>query len=651
MTSDEEISWEETEELDCEEELEIQVGPCIGSKRAAEIDATPCTDNSMLSELLRKKPRLGKGKGNAEGKRAKNVRYDNKTALGRHRSSLAGALLRLQNLSGVTNDGALNAWILSTFPEKFTDKQKYIPFMPPSHLQQLSDWISTRFQVKDFHRNHADPNEENESCVDMGLIGGIISTEEIGNRLHLTCKELCVVVTALFRLVDVKTRLVMCLDPQSWKGKDHEDLVKKALMEPGDLLEEHRGKCKIRHFTRYWIEIFQIRHTSISSSSSTKPLSLVDGAWIHYDPTARKINSPTFVVEELRKNRNVEYCIACDEVGLVADVTSRYEKSPEATIRARCAANQSWWISQLQERTAAKNLTSAPTRGYGHEREHEQEHKDEHEHEHEHEHGKKSNDVLVSLHMQEEEAFHRQKYSQPVPKTLSALKDHPLWVVDNCEEAPLKNNECINPSKTKGNLKGIVASKRVYPRFVVEECKTRTAWKKSLRLVPDDAIPCKIIAKKNREGQSYNSEMFGSWQTVEYVLAKVSSDGIIPTNVHGNVEVWDGCECLVPIGAKFFSIAPDLSIDMIRKGAKALGIPFKDALTGFESQGGARHPKIGGLVVLEKDFALLCNAMMEFKQHREQERLSKRSEEIEKRWSRLVRAALSRKYIYDTYNH
>lgn len=701
--------WEEAEWEDAAEEgeegaegemLTIEVQATSGEGKASRKrvggggGGGEALDNSMLSELLKKKkPRTSKGanKGSATGKA---LRYDNKTALERHRIGLVKSLHALQRLSATINESSLCAWVLSVFPDKFTDEKFYQPFVSPSHLQQLLQWAGQHFAPKDFHRDEANADDDG-LFDDAQLAQRISSTTKLDDQYHLTCKEICVVMTALMRLVGVKTRIVRTVDPPSWKGKDHSDLCEQAVREfhrtkvstgasaklDEDAINTHQIKGKTRPASRYWLEIWQIKCTgvaapaaaaaavaseplvislddSVPTTAPLRALQVIDGAWIHCDPLVNRINSPGVVVEELRRSRNVEYCVACDEEGRVADVTTRYEKSSESTLRARCPTIQSWWSDQLEDRNrlllsappSSADATSLPSRGNAvtpsswssgaSERSG----------------GSAGSSASVSaesaaLHKKEEEEFLRKRYNAPLPKTLEAFKDHLLFVVEDCEEAPLKTHECINPHKTKGNLKGFVASKRVYPRFVVEECKSRMAWRKVLRLVAPDALPCKTFIKKNREGEPYSSELFGSWQTTELVLEKVSDKGEIPTNSFGNVEVWDGCETLVPPGARFVAISPNQTIEMMRKTASALKLPFKDAITGFESRGGLRHAKIGGLVVLQDHFDVLRDALSQVKQIKEQEQDHKREMEIVKRWEALVRSALSRQALKRMYGH
>lgn len=64
-----------------------------------------------------------------------------------------------------------------------------------------------------------------------------------------------------------------------------------------------------------------------------------------------------------------------------------------------------------------------------------------------------------------------------------------------------------------------------------------------------EPIPPHRVVMRKRGDQEARVELYGAWQTVPYEVESVKN-GIIPTNKHGNVEVWDFNENLVPKGAR-----------------------------------------------------------------------------------------------------
>ena len=658
---------------------------------------------------------LGEEGGDHKKKKARKpatatLRYDNKSAQSRCSAFLSESIGSVQRLSDVTNDDALCGWVLSVVPARFTDKIKYDPFVTPGHLQDLLRWFKQTFKATDFHREQADHEEENGSHKHivrrLASLTEDFDFDDAGSSLSLncSCKEIVIVCAALLRLMGVQTRIVCTVDPPSWKGKDHGDLCEQALREfhtkkkaqakggdVGDgelheLLDKHRGKKERAGSSRkYWIEFFQTKHTAPrkpevisldddddddddeenNSGSSSRGRSArafaatpsAEGTWIHCDPVLNKLNAPVVVIEELRSNRAVEYCVACDGEGRVVDVTTRYEETHETTLRLRCPALQGWWTGQLAERNASLAPSSSVSAKYVSPASISSSSSSSFSSSSLSSSSSSSSAAAAERQAQlkkEQEEFERRKYNQPLPSTLKALHDHPLFVVDNCEEAPLKANECINPNKTKGNLKGFVASKKVYPRFVVEECKSRVAWKRTLRIVPLNAVPCKTQLKKARGGEEYTSELYGLWQTLAFVQEKVSPTGEIPTNQYGNVEVWDGCEALVPTGARFIACEfGETNMEHLRKIANKLGATFKDALTGFESKAGVpqRQPKLGGIVVLDDDYDDVIDAIEDFKQTMLKAKDEKKEKLCVGRWESLVRVALSREALKQLYGH
>lgn len=697
---DSEIAWEEEEEEEVIDDLDpsnridgevlvIQVKDAESNKNSKKRGVA--LDSALLSELVSKSKKSRKSTSNEQGK-GTSLRYDNKTALQRHQSSLSRSLHQLANLSSMANNDSLFAWVLSIFPDAFTARSSYVPFPSPSHVQGLLAWIQQNFKATDFHSDQIDEEEDekqhHQSCSMVDRLVSLSKVQSLHNGqkyYNCSCREICVILVALFRLMGVRTRLVCTLDPPSWKGKDHEDLFQLAASQHGlqcasstrpiEAAEKYTFKSKSRLPSRYWIEIFQPTPDTKppSSPSSQVVISLLDcdsdsaheplGAWIHCDPTANRINHPAFVLEELRRNKAIEYIVACDDdIGNVADVTARYEKSSESTVRARCPAIASWWLMQLVQVSASGTVNKGGSiasssvaigrtrRGRGSQTREAEAEAGLHDSKAAQNAQVRPDDALrARIQKQEEEEFNRKKYCQPAPTTLRALKDHLLFVAEDCEEAPMKVHECINPFKAKGQLKGIVQGRKVYPRFVLDECQTRMHWKKALRDVPHDAIPCKILPRKNRDGEMYSSELFGAWQTTAYVLEAVS-EGIIPTNSHGNVEVWDGCETLVPGGARYVPCT-STTIESVRKIAMQLELGFKDAIVGFESRGGGRHPRIGGVVVLERDYDILISAVQEIQQEAARVSDEKREAVIVQRWTDLVRSALSRQNLKEIYGH
>lgn len=122
-------------------------------------------------------------------------------------------------------------------------------------------------------------------------------------------------------------------------------------------------------------------------------------------------------------------------------------------------------------------------------------------------------------------------------------------------------------------------------------------------------------------------------------------DGVIPTNEHGNIEVWGGNSMYVPEGATF--IDHPLAI----KAAKSLAIQYVPALVGFESKGTITIPKIGGIVVLTIYAPLLYDALFEMSAWKNEVEYNKKEEEILGKWARLARRLLTRQRLKDEYGH
>lgn len=124
----------------------------------------------------------------------------------------------------------------------------------------------------------------------------------------------------------------------------------------------------------------------------------------------------------------------------------------------------------------------------------------------------------------------------------------------------------------------------------------------------------------------------------------------IPTNEHGNIEVWDADPRWVPKGAVYL---PDSNTKAV---AEELGLQFVPALTGFskETRGWDRtvtKPVIQGGVVLERDLEVLVKELRRKELEKAKMVAERRETKAVKNWRRLVQLKLSREKLRIQYGY
>ena len=84
----------------------------------------------------------------------------------------------------------------------------------------------------------------------------------------------------------------------------------------------------------------------------------------------------------------------------------------------------------------------------------------------------------------------------------------------------------------------------------------------------------------------------------------------------------------------------------VRAACKTLGLPYADALVGFEHKaGGLTVPKVGGVVVLEKHVPVLVSATEDLDHRKVQKNEAKKTKRVLGHWHRLVSLVLLRKKV------
>ncbi len=120
-------------------------------------------------------------------------------------------------------------------------------------------------------------------------------------------------------------------------------------------------------------------------------------------------------------------------------------------------------------------------------------------------------------------------------------------------------------------------------------------------------------------------------------------DGIIPTNEHGNVEVFEGNAKFVPRGAVY------LPFNEAGPVAEEMGLPWVEALVGFRVEGGRTLPIKQGIVCLEEDASVIREAAASMLAKQTLAREAKKEMKIARKWEDIVKKMMILKDLKEKY--
>lgn len=312
------------------------------------------------------------------------------------------------------------------------------------------------------------------------------------------------------------------------------------------------------------------------------------------------ISTNKIIIEQECRSRKscLSYAIAIDQNGVVYDITFQYAANPVRT-RSKRLNDEKWWVKLLNEFSDkdSRNITSNHC------------------------------DILKVL-----------------PTSISGFRDHPYYALAIPDH--LGKRRILHPdAKPVGLFSGIP----VYLRSDICELKTLVQWKKLNRVLLPNQSPHLVVETGSTES-SITHELYAEHQTIERQIPQVQVDTsgqkVIPTNKHGNIEVWDGKKEYIPHGCAY------LSSSFALKAAQQLGIHHAPALIGFKSIGVMKYsPLIQGVVVLEEDVDLITEASLLLENQLEEEEKEKKYQKIVKKWIHLTRSLISRVELYEEYGH
>ncbi|XP_050463261.1 DNA repair protein complementing XP-C cells homolog [Cataglyphis hispanica] len=344
---------------------------------------------------------------------------------------------------------------------------------------------------------------------------------------------------------------------------------------------DNNGKLKKRQ--NVWIEVY------VESKES----------WISINIMDENVDCVANIYKKASKP--VLYVIAYNSEGLIKDVTRRY--CPQwLSVTRKQRIDEKWWTETLS---------------YWLEKE-------------------------TDISKKEDELFLQKELEQPLPKTVSECKGHPLYVLIR----HLLKYEALYPPDCVplGHLK---TGEAIYSRYCVHTLRSRETWLKKARVVKPKQEAYKIVKALPKYDKlsgmrlkDCTLELFGEWQTTEYEPPE-AKNGIVPRNEYGNVDLFK--KCMLPKGTVHINL-PGLN-----RIARKLNIDCAAAVVGFNFGCRGALPATEGFVVCAEYEDTLREAWETEQVEAAKRAVEKREKRIYGNWKKLIKGLLIREKLSQKY--
>ncbi len=364
--------------------------------------------------------------------------------------------------------------------------------------------------------------------------------------------------------------------------------------------------------------------------------------WVAVDPVHGKCDSPEHLIDmwydsnggaesakgNKRKGKGPAYvvAVACCPMLRVTEVSKRYLRNWFSLVGGSTRVQEGWWVDTLSQVSCAATADV---------------------------------EAMENLDSTRLEDAAIANASKRVPSTLKDMKRHPVY----CMAKQLKQSEIIKPGS---RVYGLLDGQPVYGRAAIQELKSEKTWLRAARQVrkgekphKQRAVRAKPGTRKRAEaadgntdtgtaattGQSETEDLYGTWQTEEYVPPP-ATNGQIPTNEYNNVELWDLNMKLLPGGCRYVEPLP-----YIQQTCRELKpeVNYKEAMVGFETKDKVSKPKRNGIVILEEDYDRLIEAHTAVAAAKTAQTKEKRDARLLNRWGELIKLVVQMRRVQQNY--
>lgn len=230
---------------------------------------------------------------------------------------------------------------------------------------------------------------------------------------------------------------------------------------------------------------------------------------------------------------------------------------------------------------------------------------------------------------------------QPLPKTISEYKNHPLYVL----KRHLLKFEAIYPNSAVPL--GYIKNEPIYARECVHQLHARETWMKDGRNVKVGEEPYKMVKSRPKWNKPKENPdipdlpVFGIWQTEIYVPPP-AINGKIPRNEYGNVELYK--PSMLPGGTVHLK-EPGLN-----RIARKLGVDCAAAMVGWDFHGGSSHPVFDGWIVCVEHEDMILKEWEKDQERTQLKEIEKREKRIYGNWKKLTRGLLIKERLKKKYD-
>lgn len=338
--------------------------------------------------------------------------------------------------------------------------------------------------------------------------------------------------------------------------------------------------------------------------------------WISVDPVrslVRPSGNRHMEPAPFDRQNKLIYVAAFEEDGYARDVTARYTKTLNSRVSrlrppTRAKGEEDWWTRVVRAMHRPQEL---------------------------------DRDAMEDAELQDFSA------REPMPSSMAGFKDHPVYFLEKF----LKRDEVVFPRRQIATFQGTP----VFSKSDVVTLRSSRQWYNEGRVVKDGETALKFVkargytlANKRAEEQAKlegrevaQEGLYAEFQTQLYVPPAVGPDGVIPTNGFGNIDLF--VPSMLPAGAVH------LPMQGTAKVAKKIGVPYAEAITGFEFRKQRGMPKITGIVVAAANAEMVEDAFWQQEQQDALRQQTKKMERAMKNWRKLVNAVRIAKRVQEQY--